>query len=340
MHANRRQNLQEALAGDIIAAVGLDKTSTGDTLCDESTPVLLESIQFPDPVISVSVEPRTRAEEVKLVESLGALSAEDPTFRYHTDRDSGQIIVSGMGELHLEIVTDRLRREFNVGAHVGRPQVAYRETIRSQASAEGSYIRQTGGRGHFARVTLEISPRETGSGTEFTDRTRGGVIPKEFIAGVEAGVTEACASGILGGYPVVDIEVALTGGQTHEIDSSEMAFKMAASSALQEALRSADPVLLEPIMLVEVVCAEERMGDALSDLNGRRAHITGMSAAPGGVEVIRALVPLATTFGYATALRNLTQGRGTYTMEPSHYAEVPEDVARTIISGDATVGVA
>ena len=340
MHANRRQNLQEALTGDIIAAVGLDKTTTGDTLCDETAPILLENIQFPAPVISVSVEPQTRAEEVKLVESLNALSAEDPTFRFHTDPDSGQIIVSGMGELHLEVVTDRLRREFNVGAHVGRPQVAYRETVRTQATAEGNYIRQTGGRGQFARLTLEISPRERGGGLEFIDRTKGGVIPKEFVAGVEAGVTEACASGLLGGYPVVDLEVALTQGQAHAVDSSEMAFKIAASSALREALMKARPVLLEPIMLVEVICAEERMGDVLSDLNGRRAHVTGINAAPGGVEVIRALVPLATTFGYATALRNLTQGRGTYTMEPSHYAEVPEDVARTIVPGDTTVRVA
>ncbi len=340
MHANRRQNLQEALAGDIIAAVGLDRTTTGDTLCDQSSPILLESIQFPDPVISVSVEPQTRAEEVKLVESLAALSGEDPTFSHHTDPESGQIIVSGMGELHLEIVTDRLRREFNVAAHVGRPQVAYRETIRTPATAEGSYIRQTGGRGQFARVTLEVSPRGRGAGLEFVDRTKGGIIPREFVAGVQAGVTEACASGILGGYPVVDIEVALVDGQTHEVDSSEMSFKMAGSSALRDALHHAGPVLLEPIMLMEVVCAEERMGDVLSDLNGRRAHVTGMNAAPGGAQTIRALIPLATTFGYATALRNLTQGRGTYTMEPSHYAEVPEDVARTIIPGDATVRVA
>jgi len=340
MHANRRQNLQEALAGDIVAAVGLDRTTTGDTLCDQASPVLLENIQFPDPVISVAVEPQTRAEEVKLVESLAALSNEDPTFSYHTDPDSGQIIVSGMGELHLEIVTDRLRREFNVAAHVGRPQVAYRETIRTEVTVEGDYIRQTGGRGQFARVTLEVSPRERGKGVEFVDRTKGGPISREFVGGVKAGVTEACASGILGGYPVVDIEVALVNGQAHEVDSSEMAFKMAAASTLRDALRNAGPVLLEPIMLMEVVCAEERMGDVLGDLNGRRAHVTGMSAAPGGAQTIRAFIPLATAFGYATALRSLTQGRGTYTMEPSHYAEVPEDVARTVIPGDITVRAA
>ena len=265
---------------------------------------------------------------------------EDPTFSYHTDPDSGQIIVSGMGELHLEIVTDRLRREFNVAAHVGRPQVAYRETIRTETTVEGEYIRQTGGRGQFARVTLDLSPRARGKGVEFVDRTKGGPISREFVGGVEAGVTEACASGILGGYPVVDIEVALVNGQAHEVDSSEMAFKMAAASTLRDALRKAGPVLLEPIMLIEVVCAEERMGEVLGDLNGRRAHVTGMSAAPGDAQTIRAFIPLATAFGYATALRNLTQGRGTYTMEPSHYAEVPEDVARTVIPGDVTVRAA
>ncbi len=340
MHANRRKNLQEAPAGEIVAAVGLDKTTTGDTLCDKDAPVILENIQFPDPVISVALEPQTRAEEVKLVQSLAALSGEDPTFRYHTDPESGQIIVSGMGELHLEVVTDRLRREFNVGAQVGRPQVAYRETIQSQIAAEGDYVRQTGGHGQFARVTLAVAPRERGTGVTFLDATRGGVIPKEFVAGVKAGVDEACASGILGGYPVVDIEVALTGGRAHEVDSSEMAFKMAASSALRDALRKADPVLLEPIMLMEVVCPEVRMGDVLSDLNSRRSHIAGISAVPGGAEAIRTLIPLANTFGYATALRNLTQGRGTYTMEPSHYAEVPDEIARTIAPGDTTVRVA
>ncbi len=340
MHANRREHLQEALAGDIVAVVGLDKTTTGDTLCDESAQLLLEDIQFPDPVISVAMEPQTRAEEIKLVEALSALSGEDPTFRFHTDEESGQIIVSGMGELHLEVVTDRLFREFQVRAHVGRPQVAYRETIRLAASGEGSYIRQTGGRGQYGRVQLEVEPLPKGTGTVFEDRTKGGVIPKEFISAIEAGIREASASGVLGGYPVVDVGAYLVGGSAHEVDSSEMAFKIAASEGLRQALSRAQPVLLEPVMRMEVVCPEERMGDVLSDLNARRAHISGIAASPGGTETIGALIPLATTFGYATVLRNLTQGRGTYTMEPSHYAEVPENVARTVIPGEPGVRAA
>ena len=334
MHANRREHLQEALSGDIVAAVGLDKSTTGDTLCDDHAKILLENIQFPDPVISVALEPETRAEEIKLSEALGALSREDPTFRFATDPDSGQIIVSGMGELHLEVVTDLLRREFQVKAHVGRPQVAYRETISAKATSEGSRVRQTGGHGQFAKVTLDIEPRERGSGIVFEDRTKGGVVPKQFVHAVELGAREACSSGVLGGYPVVDIGVYLTGGQAHEVDSSDMAFKIAGSEALREALMMAHPVLLEPVMKMEVVCPEDRMGDVLSDLNSRRAHVTGIAATPGGTETIDALIPLATTFGYATALRSLTQGRGTYTMEPSHYAEVPENVARTVIPGE------
>ncbi len=340
MHANRRENLQEAFAGEIVAVVGLDSASTGDTLCDKEAPILLERIQFPDPVISVAVEPQTRAEEVKLVEAIGALIGEDPTLQSHTDPDSGQIIISGMGELHLDIVTDRLRREFQVAAHMGRPQVAYRETVLGTGVAEGSHIRQTGGRGQFGRVTLQVSPRERGSGLSFLDETKGGPIPPEFIPAIEAGVKEACASGVLAGYPVVDVEVALLDGQAHEVDSTELAFRVAAAEAFREALRRAAPVLLEPIMKIEVICPEERMGDVLSDLNGRRAHITGISASPGRTEAITALIPLATAFGYATALRNVTQGRGTYTMEPSHYAEVPEDIARAIAPGYYAVRVA
>jgi elongation factor G len=340
MHANRRQQLQEALAGDIVAAVGLDKTATGDTLCDERAPTLLEDIQFPEPVIAVSVEPQNKAEEVKLVDALGALSSEDPTFRFHTDEESGQIIIAGMGELHLEVVTDRLRREFSVSPHVSRPQVAYRETVTGTATAEGSHIRQTGGRGQYARVTLQVASQERGAGLVFVNRTRGGPIPAEFMSAVEAGVREGCASGVLGGYPVIDVEVAVLDGQVHEVDSSEMAFKIAAAEGVREALRQAHPVLLEPIMRIEVVCTEERMGDVLADLNGRRAAVTGIKASPGGTETIDAGVPLATAFGYATALRNLTQGRGTYTMEPSHYEEVPEEIARTIVPGDFTVRVA
>ncbi len=340
MHANRREQLQEAFAGEIVAAVGLDTTNTGDTLCDRDAPVLLESIQFPDPVISVSIEPQTKAEEVKLVEAIAALTSEDPTLRSHTDPDSGQIIISGMGELHLEIVADRLRREFQVSGHIGRPQVAYRETIRTSAVAEGSHIRQTGGRGQFGRVTLQVSPRERGSGLVFVDRTKGAPVPGEFIPGVQAGAMEAAAAGLLAGYPVVDVEVALIDGQAHEIDSSEMAFKIAAAEAFRKAVASADPTLLEPIMRAEVICPEDRLGDVLSDLNARRAHVTGINASPGRTETIQALIPLATTFGYATALRNVTQGRGTYTMEPSHYAEAPEDIARAVIPGSYAVRVA
>jgi len=340
MHANRREQLQEAFAGDIVAVVGFDKTTTGDTLCAEKSPILLETIQFPEPVISVAVEAENRAEENKLVEAIGALAGEDPTFRTHTDPDSGQIIISGMGELHLDILVERLRREFQVHPHVGRPQVAYRETVREAASAEGSYIRQTGGRGHYARVKLQVSPREPGVGVVFLDKTRGGVVPREYVPAVEAGVREACTSGVRGGYPVTDIEVALVGGAAHEVDSSEMAFKIAGSEGLRECLRQAKPVVLEPIMRVEVVCPEERMGEVLGDLNSRRAHVTGINASPGGTETITAHVPLAGAFGYATALRSLTQVRGNYTMEPSHYAEAPEGATPVGAMGGLTVRAA
>ena len=340
MHANRREQLQEAFAGEIVAAVGLDATSTGDTLCDPNAPVVLETIQFPDPVISVAIEPRTKAEEVKLVEAIAALVTEDPTLHSHTDPDSGQIIVSGMGELHLDIVADRLLREFQVSAQIGRPQVAYRETVRSTAVAEGSHVRQTGGHGQYGRVKLQVSPRERGAGVVFVDRTRGGPVPAEFVRAVEAGVMEASSAGVLAGYPVTDVEATLLDGQTHEVDSSELAFRIASAEAFRKGLTSADPVLLEPIMKVEVICPEDRLGDVLGDLNARRGHITGITASPGRTETIQTLVPLATTFGYATALRNVTQGRGTYTMEPSHYAEVPADIARAIVPGSYAVRVA
>ena len=339
MHANRREQLQEANAGDIVALVGLDRTTTGDTLCDSKAPIILENISFPDPVISVAVEPENREEEVKLVEALAALSGEDPTFRFHTDPESGQLIISGMGELHLEIVTDRLRREFAVKAQVGRPQVAYRETIRGTAKVEGRYIRQTGGHGQYGRVVLEVAPAESGAGVEFADRTRGGVIPSEFLPAIEAGVREAAAGGILGGYPVVEIAVALVGGSAHAVDSSEMSFKLAAMEGFREAMRRAQPILLEPIMRMEVVCPEDKMGDVLSDLNARRAHVLGVEASPGGTQTIVAAAPLASVFGYATALRNLTQGRGTYTMEPSHYDEAPEAI-QAAMPGAQSVRVA
>jgi elongation factor G len=339
MHANRREQLQEASTGDIVAVVGLDRTTTGDTLCDSQAAILLETIHFPDPVISVAVEPENRMEEMKLVEALQALSGEDPTFRFHTDPESGQIIISGMGELHLDVVADRLRREFTVKAHVGRPQVAYRETIRGTARAEGSYIRQTGGHGQYGRVVLEVRPAEPGVGVVFQDRTKGGVIPNEFIPAIDAGVREAAASGILGGYPVVDLEVDLVGGGAHEVDSSEVAFKLAAMEGFREATRRAQPVFLEPIMRMEVVCPEEKIGDVLSDLNARRAHVLGINASPGGTQTITAAVPLANAFGYATALRSLTQGRGTYTMEPSHYDEAPEAI-QAALPGAQSVRVA
>ncbi len=340
MHANRREQLQAAYAGDIVAVVGMDKTSTGDTLCEESAPILLETIEFPEPVISVAVEAQNRAEEDKLVEALRALADEDPTFRSYTDSDSGQIIISGMGELHLDILVERLRREFGVHPRVGRPQVAYRETIKEAATAEGSYIRQTGGRGQYAKVTLQVTPRESGAGVVFLDKTKGGVIPREFMPAVEAGVKEACASGPLGGFPVTDVEVAVVDGSAHEVDSSEMAFKIAAAEALREALKRGKPVLLEPIMELEIVCSEDRMGEVLGDLNSRRAHVTGVNASPGGMQTITALVPLANAFGYATALRNLTQGRGDHTMEPSHYAEVPEEASPLEAKGSSTVRAA
>ncbi|MBN1458956.1 MAG: elongation factor G [Armatimonadetes bacterium] len=340
MHANRRQQLQEAFAGDIVAAVGLDDTDTGDTLCDAQAPVLLERIQFPDPVISVSVEPESKAEEDKLVQAIAALVSEDPTLRSHTDEDSGQIILSGMGELHLDIVTDRLLREYQVSGHIGRPQVAYRETISTSAVAEGSHVRQTGGRGQFGRVTLEVSPLERGGGFSFVNRTKGAPIAAEFARAVEAGIRGAAATGVLSGYPVIDVEVALLDGQQHEVDSSELAFQIAGGEAFRKALAAGEPVLLEPIMRVEIICPEERMGDVLNDLNSRRAHVRGINASPGRTETIDASIPLAATFGYATALRNVTQGRGTYTMEPSHYAEVPEDIARTVVQGAHSVRVA
>jgi elongation factor G len=340
MHANRREQLQEAFAGDIVAAVGLDKTTTGDTLCDERAPMVLETIHFPDPVISAAVEPENRAEEDKMLSALAALAGEDPTFRFYTDPESGQIIMSGMGELHLEILAERLRREFQVHPHVGRPQVAYRETIRHPATVEGSYIRQSGGHGHYAKVTLRVEPGESGLGVVFANKAKGGAVPVEFIHAVEAGMREACTSGPIGGCPVVDIEVSLIGGAAHEVDSSDMSFKIAASEAMRECLRQAHPVLLEPIMRVEAICPEERLGDVLSDLNTRRAHVTGVAASPGGTQTISALVPLATSFGYATALRNLTQGRGHSTMEPSHYAEVPESAAPVGHGTDLTVRVA
>ncbi|MGB9804640.1 elongation factor G [Desulfofundulus sp.] len=331
MHANHREEIDEAYAGDIVAAVGLKETTTGDTLCDEKHPIVLESMDFPEPVISVAIEPKTKADQDKMGVALSKLAEEDPTFRMHTDPETGQTIISGMGELHLEIIVDRLMREFKVEANVGRPQVAYKETIREKVKAEGKFIRQTGGRGQYGHVVLEIEPLERGSGYEFVNRIVGGVVPKEYIPAVDAGVKEAMESGVLAGYPVVDVRVTLVDGSYHEVDSSEMAFKIAGSIAFKNGAQKAKPVLLEPIMKVEVVVMEEYMGDVIGDLNARRGRIEEMERR-GNAQVIHAYVPLAEMFGYATELRSRTQGRGTYTMQFSHYEELPPSMAEAIIA--------
>ncbi|MDR5693966.1 MAG: elongation factor G [Armatimonadota bacterium] len=329
MHANHREDIPEATAGNVVAAVGLRETQTGDTLCDEQHPIVLESMVFPEPVVSVAVEPKSRADEDKLTLALSKIAEEDPTFRVRYDAETGQTIISGMGELHLEIITDRLVREFGVAAKVGRPQVAYKETVRGRARAEGRYIRQTGGRGQYGHVWLEVEPLPRGSGIEFVNKITGGIIPKEFIPAVEAGVREAAESGVLAGYPVVDVRVTLYDGSYHEVDSSEMAFKIAGSLAFKEACARAQMVLLEPIMRVEVITPEEYMGDVISDLNARRGKVTALEQR-GELRVIRGLVPLRETFGYATDLRSKTQGRATYTMEFSHYEEVPQEIAEGV----------
>lgn len=331
MHANHREEIDEVFTGDIAAAVGLKDTSTGDTLCDEAAPILLESMQFPEPVISVAIEPKTKADQDKLGMALSRLAEEDPTFKVHTDPETGQTIISGMGELHLEIIIDRLMREFRVEANVGQPQVAYKETITVPAKAQGRFVRQTGGRGQYGDVWLEVAPRERGAGFEFVSKIVGGVVPKEFIPAVEAGVREAAENGVLAGYPMVDVSVTLYDGSYHEVDSSEMAFKIAGSIGFKNAVQQAKPVLLEPVMKVQVLVPEEYMGDVIGDLNSRRGHITSMEPR-NGLQVIDALVPLAEMFGYATDLRSRTQGRGNYTMQFSHYAEVPKNLAEKIIA--------
>lgn len=329
MHANHREDIPEATAGNVVAGVGLRATTTGDTLCDETAPILLEAIQFPEPVLSVAIEPKTKADADKLATSLAKLAEEDPTFKVRYDPETGQTIVSGMGELHLEIITDRLVREFKVEAKVGRPQVAYKETIRTRARGEGKFIRQTGGRGQYGHVVLEIEPLPRGAGFEFVDRTTGGVVPKEFHKAIEQGTREAMESGVLAGYPVIDVRATLVDGSYHEVDSSELAFKIAGSLAFKDAAQRAQPVLLEPIMKVEVTTPEAYLGDVLSDLNARRGRIQAMEER-AGMRVVTALVPLAEMFGYATDLRSMTQGRASYTMEFSHYEEVPPQVAEAI----------
>ncbi len=331
MHANHREEVKEIYAGDIVAAVGLRDTTTGDTLCDEKHPILLESMEFPEPVISVAIEPKTKADQDKMAVALQKLGEEDPTFRVQVDAETGQTIISGMGELHLEIIVDRLLREFKVEANVGKPQVAYKETIRKKVKAEGKFIRQTGGRGQYGHVVIEIEPAEPGTGLEFNNKIVGGVIPKEYIPAVENGITEAMSNGVLASYPLVDLRVNLLDGSYHDVDSSEMAFKIAGSMALQNAAKKADPMLLEPVMKVEVVVLEEYMGDVISDINARRGRIEEMEPR-GANRVIHAYVPLAEMFGYATELRSRTQGRGTYTMQFSHYEEVPQNIAENIIS--------
>lgn len=329
MHANHREDISEVSAGNVVAAVGLRVTATGDTLCDEAAPLVLESMHFPDPVISVAVEPRTRADEEKLAASLARLAEEDPTFRVRFDSETGQTVISGMGELHLEIIVDRLLREFKVEANVGRPQVAYKETIRQAATGEGRYVRQTGGRGQYGHAVVKLEPLERGGGFEFVDKITGGDIPREFIRPVGVGIREAAEGGVLAGYPVIDFRATLVDGSFHEVDSSEIAFKIAGSLAFKEAASRAKPVLLEPMMRIEIVTPEVYTGDVIGDLNARRGRIEGMEA-QGPLRVVRAIIPLAEMFGYATTLRSASQGRATYSMEPSHYEEVPGSVADAV----------
>lgn len=333
MHANERKEIKEAEAGDIAAAVGLKEVTSGDTLCDIANPIILERMEFPEPVISQAVEPKTKADQEKMGIALNRLAQEDPSFRVRTDEESGQTIISGMGELHLEILVDRMRREFGVEATVGKPQVAYRETIRSTVeNAEFKFVKQSGGRGQYGHVVLKLEPQEPGKGFEFVDAIKGGVVPREYIPAVQKGVEDTLKAGVLAGYPVVDVKVTLHFGSYHEVDSNENAFKMAASMAFKEGMRRANPVLLEPIMAVEVETPEEKMGDVMGDLSSRRGVIQGMDDIAGGGKAIRAEVPLAEMFGYATTLRSLTQGRATYTMEFKHYAEAPRNVAEAVIA--------
>ncbi len=331
MHANSREEITEVYAGDIAAAVGLKDTTTGDTLCDAGHPIILESMEFPEPVISVAIEPKTKAAQEKMGVALQRLAEEDPTFRVRTDEETGQTIISGMGELHLEIIVDRLLREFKVEATVGAPQVAYRETIRQEVDIENKYAKQSGGRGQYGHVKIRMFPQEPGAGYEFVNNIVGGAIPKEYIGPVDAGIQGAMEAGILAGYPVVDVRVELYDGSYHEVDSSEMAFKVAASMAFKDGMKKANPVLLEPIFKVEVVTPEDYMGDVMGDLNSRRGRIEGMEARQGGAQAINAMVPLSEMFGYSTDLRSSTQGRATYTMIFDHYEEVPNSIAKKIM---------
>ena len=330
MHANHREEIDRVYAGDIAAAVGLKDTTTGDTLCDDNHPVILESMEFPEPVISVAIEPKSKASQDKMNVALAKLAEEDPTFRTFTDTETGQTIISGMGELHLDIIVDRLFREFKVEANVGAPQVAYRETIRKAVKADGKFVRQSGGRGQYGHCVLEVEPLEPGSGYEFVNKVVGGAIPKEYIAPIDAGIQEAMNTGVLGGYPVVDFRVTVVDGSYHDVDSSEMAFKIAGSMGFKEACRKADPVLLEPMMRVDVVVPEEYMGDVMGDISSRRGRIEGMEAR-SGAQAITAQVPLSEMFGYATVLRSRTQGRGTFVMQIDHFEEVPKSIQEKLL---------
>ncbi len=330
MHANHREDIDMVYSGDIACAVGLKDTTTGDTLCNEDEPVILESMEFPEPVISIAIEPKTKAGQDKMGMALQKLSEEDPTFKTYTDPDSGQTIISGMGELHLEIIVDRMMREFKVEANVGKPQVAYKETISKAVKAEGKFVRQSGGRGQYGHCWLELEPQEPGTGYEFVNKIVGGAIPKEYIAPIDAGIQDAMKNGVLGGYQVLDVKVTLVDGSYHEVDSSEMAFKIAGSMGFKEGCRKANPILLEPIMKVDVVVPEEYMGDVIGDLNSRRGRMEGMEAR-AGAQVIASHVPLSEMFGYATVLRSRTQGRGVFSMQFSHYEEVPKSIQESII---------
>jgi len=332
MHANQREEIKEVRAGDIAAAVGLKEATTGDTLCDPSKIIILERMEFPEPVISQAVEPRTKADQEKMGIALGRLAQEDPSFRVHTDEESGQTIISGMGELHLEIIVDRMKREFGVEANVGKPQVAYREAIRKPVEIEGKFIKQSGGKGQYGHVWLKLEPSEAGKGFEFVDAIKGGTVPREYIPAVQKGVVDATTNGVLAGYPVVDVKVTLFDGSYHEVDSSEQAFKMAGSMAFKDGMRKATPVLLEPMMAVEVETPEEFMGNVVGDLSSRRGMIQGMDDQVGGIKVVKAEVPLSEMFGYSTTLRSLSQGRATYTMEFKQYAEAPKNVAEAVIN--------
>jgi elongation factor G len=331
MHANKREEIEEVLAGDIAACVGLKQVGTGDTICAEKSPILLEAIDFPEPVIQLAIEPKTKGDQEKLGIAIGKLTNEDPTLRVNTDAETGQTILAGMGELHLEIIVDRLKREFNVEANVGRPQVAYRETIRNPAEGEGRFVRQSGGRGQYGHVKIRIEPTETGSGFQFVNAVVGGTVPKEYVNPTEAGIKEALEGGILAGYPMSDLKVTLYDGSYHDVDSSEMAFKIAGSMAIKEVAGKAKPVLLEPVMRVEVVVPDDYMGAVNGDLISRRGRLEG-SEILGGTHVIKAMVPLSEMFGYATDLRSKTQGRGSFTMHFGQYEEAPRNVAEEIIS--------